>query len=355
MNRHSFLLTATLLSGLLLAACDSGPDREPAPEESGAAASESAPARPASPEVTPRSPAAALPPSASDAGEAAAAPPSPEELARADSLVAFANAASMALASGKYAQTDVLAAYTEYYLAEWQLARRPKIDAEADAALSRRLVPPKGLFTPDQEKELAAYAKNMNKAIADMRADYRALEDYVEDASIQDDGARGKQLGERILRAHAVYTAARDGWLRIVEGLSDPAEEFLLQGHPLRRQILAANRIFAVHRTMAQLLTLPRPDREALAALGRDMEADIAEAGRPPFMAPPAVERPFRQFLKDAAAYRQGIARGAAEGFHNAVREELNRAVLACRSAYNEFVRVANEAHVRVRHSTPDF
>ena len=273
----------------------------------------------------------------------AAPPPNPEALARADKLVAFANTAYLALASGKYAQTDVLAAYTEYYLAEWQLAKHPRVDNEADALLTRRLKPPAGLFSVEQEKQLAAFVKAMDKAIADMRSAYRSLEAYVMDASIRDDGVRGRQLGERILGAHAAYIAARDGWMHIVEAATGPAEELLLRDHPLRRQIQAASRIFAVHRRVTQVLALPQPDMEELARLQGELEAGIQEGGKPPFRAKPRVERTYRHFLKEASSYKEAIARGIAEGFHSNVREEMNRAALSCRTSYNEFVRVANE------------
>lgn len=265
------------------------------------------------------------------------------DLARADRMVAFANDASLALASGKYAQTDVLAAYTKFYLAEWQLARCPAVDARADAALTQRLIPPAGLFSPDESQKLAIQAQRMDKAIADMRDGYHALEAYVKDTSLRDNGVRGRQLGGRILQAHAAYREARNSWLHMVEAESGQAEELLLRGHPLYRQIRAAGRIFAVHDKLQQLLALPQPEGSAFAELGRELDALIQEADRPPFKAAPAVERWYRQFLKAAHAYRQGMAQGMAEGFHNDVREALNRAVLDGRTAYNAFVRSAND------------
>ncbi len=294
------------------------------------------------PSEIPQLPSAQVPARKSEA-DTALPPPSTEALARADKLVAFANAASLALASGKYAQTDVLAAYTEYYLAEWQLAKHPRVDNEADALLARRLKPPTGLFSVEQEKQLAVFVKAMDKAIADMRSAYRSLEAYVKDTSIRDDGVRGRQLGERILGAHAAYIAARDGWIHIVETASGPAEELLLRDHPLRRQIQAASRIFAVHRRVTQVLALPQPDMGELARLQEDLEAGIEEGGKPPFRAKPSVERTYRHFLREASSYKDAIARGIAEGFHGDVREEMNRAALSGRTSYNEFVRVANE------------
>ncbi|MBQ9407663.1 MAG: hypothetical protein IJU37_13130 [Desulfovibrio sp.] len=331
--RKKFWLTAVLLCGLTAGACDNSGDEAPS-------ADVSAPGKKV--ETAPPTPAAT--PQAAPAREKESLPPlAPAALERADRLVAFANAASLALSSGKYAQADVLAAFVEYYLSEWQLAKRPKIDARADAALADGLVPPAGLFTAEEVKHLAAHAQAMDKAIADMRTAYGELETYVLDANIRDEGARGRKLGARILKDHAAYKAARQAWLDIVEGLSAPAEQTLLRDHPLRRQIVAAESMFAVHSKVNALLAHAGGQSSALASLRQELQTLIAEAQKPPFRASPTVERLYRQFLREMSGYALELTRGLAEGFHNEVRMELNRAVLASRSAYNAFVRGANE------------
>ena len=246
------ILVLVLGLALLLSGCESGKKEaeqadKPKVESAAATSKAEAPAPAVEQPVEPASP-----------------PPSPADLERADRLVAFSNAASMALAAGRYAQADVLMAYTKYYLAEWQLAKRPAINPDEDEILARRLVPPVGLFTPEQTKKMAASVQEMNKAIASMRADYRALEKYVEDALLQDDGAKGKSLSSGIARAHAAFVVARDAYMQIVEAEAAPAEDILLSNHPLKRQIQAAEHIFAVFGKVASLLAPDRPDREAL-------------------------------------------------------------------------------------------
>ena len=269
--------------------------------------------------------------------------PTPEGLDRADRLVAFSNSASTALAAGRYAQADVLMAYTKYYLAEWQLAKRPVINPDEDERLARRLVPPVGLFTQEQTKKMAASVQEMNKAIASMRADYRTLEKYVEDASLQDDGVKGKYLGAGIAKAHAAYVVARDAYMQVVEGEAAPAEDMLLSNHPLKRQIQAAEHIFSVFGKVASLLAPEKPDREALQAQRQKLAASLADGGRPPFMAAPELERRYRNFLKQAEGYAELFDQGLDEEFYAPLRFELNKAALASRAAYNDFVRDANQ------------
>ena len=323
------ILVLVLGLALLLTACESGKKEaeqaeKPKVESAAATSKAEAPVVPQPPEQT--SPA-----------------PSPADLDRADRLVAFSNAASMALAAGRYAQADVLMAYTKYYLAEWQLAKRPAINPDEDEILARRLVPPVGLFTPEQTKKMAASVQEMNKAIASMRADYRTLEKYVEDALLQDNGVKGKALGAGIARAHAAFVVARDAYMQIVEAEAAPAEDILLSNHPLKRQIQAAERIFAVFGKVASLLAPDRPDREALQAQRQDLAAALADGGRPPFMAAPDLERRYRGFLKQAESYAELFDQGLNEEFYAPLRFEMNKTAVASRTAYNDFVRDANK------------
>ena len=323
------ILVLVLGLALLLSGCESGKKEaeqadKPKVESAAAASKAEAPAVEQSSEQT--SPA-----------------PSPADLDRADRLVAFSNAASMALAAGRYAQADVLMAYTKYYLAEWQLAKRPAINPDEDEILARRLAPPVGLFTPEQTKKMAASVQEMNKAIASMRADYRSLEKYVEDAQLQDDGAKGKALGAGIAKAHASFVVARDAYMQIVEAEAAPAEDILLSNHPLKRQIQAAERIFAVFGKAASLLAPDKPDREALQALRQELAAALADAARPPFMAAPDLERRYRGFLKQAESYAELFDQGLNEEFYAPLRFEMNKAAVASRTAYNDFVRDANK------------
>ena len=323
------ILVLVLGLALLLSGCESGKKEaeqadKPKVESAAAASKAEAPAVEQSSEQT--SPA-----------------PSPADLDRADRLVAFSNAASMALAAGRYAQADVLMAYTKYYLAEWQLAKRPAINPDEDEILARRLAPPVGLFTPEQTKKMTASVQEMNKAIASMRADYRTLEKYVEDALLQDDGAKGKSLSSGIARAHAAFVVARDAYMQIVEAEAAPAEDILLSNHPLKRQIQAAERIFAVFGKVASLLAPDKPDREALQAQRQELAAALTDGGRPPFMAAPDLERRYRGFLKQAESYAELFDQGLNEEFYAPLRFEMNKTAVASRTAYNDFVRDANK------------
>ena len=331
------VLVLVLGVAMLLTACESGKketDKDGKAEKSGVES-----AATASNATAPKAEAPAVEQSAQSASPA----PSPAELEKADRLVAFSNAASMALAAGRYAQADVLMAYTKYYLAEWQLAKRPAISPDEDEILARRLVPPAGLFTPEQTKKMAASVQEMNKAIASMRADYRSLEKYVEDAQLQDDGAKGKALGAGIAKAHASFVVARDAYMQIVEAEAAPAEDILLSNHPLKRQIQAAERIFAVFGKAASLLAPDKPDREALQALRQELAAALADGARPPFMAAPDLERRYRGFLKQAENYAELFDQGLNEEFYAPLRFEMNKAAVASRTAYNDFVRDANK------------
>lgn len=337
----NILRTLVLVLGLalLLTACESGKKEAEKAEKPELQSASGAAAAGASTAAASKAESATTGHEPQDAGP----PPSQAELDRADRLVAFSNAASTALASGRYAQADVLMAYSKYYLAEWQLAKRPAVNPDEDEILARRLVPPVGLFTPEQTKKMAASVQEMNKAIASMRADYRSLEKYVEDALVQDDGVKGKYLAAGIAKAHASFVAARDAFMQVVEAEAAPAEDLLLRNHPLKRQIQAAEHIFAVFGKAASLLAPEKPDREALLAQRQRLAEALADGGRPPFMAAPDLERRYRGFLKQAESYAELFDKGLEEEFYAPLRFELNKAAVASRTAYNDFVRDANQ------------
>lgn len=269
--------------------------------------------------------------------------PTEAERAKADAVVAFYNDALNALASGRYGQADLLMVQTRYYLQEWQLLPRPEASGDEDRALARQLTPPAGLLPEADATLLVRQAEIMAKTAASIRADYRALERYVKDVDIQDDGVKGRALAASMEKAHAEFAAARESYVRTVEAHAVTAEGLLLRGHPLRRQILAAERVFAGCGAVARLLTPPVPDHAALRAQLHDLRAALATAGRPPFLAAPEVERLFRAFLKTAAGYETLLAQGVEAQFFSApLRQRMNDAVRNSRAAYNAFVRAAN-------------
>lgn len=333
MKKPLFLLCCLWLA-LILTACGSG-DEHKAVESAG----ESAPAAPAA-----QASGSSSAPGAGDAAPVASMslpPATPEEKAQADRMVAFHNTAAASLSGGWYGLPDALLNNVRGYLKDWRLAARPVVRGTR-AAAARGLAPAKGLFPVDVEEKLAQWVRDMDKALNAMLADYKALDRYVKDDSIMDDGVEGKKLAERLGASHAAFMAARDSYLEVVAERAAQAEEVLLRDHPLRRQIVAAEKIFALFRKAAGLLGAEKPDQAALEKVRQELESLLAGAGRPPFPAPPELERSFRAFLREAALFPQGLARGLAEGFYSPLRRDLNKIAARSREAYNSFARAAN-------------
>lgn len=317
------------LGVLCLAACDSGSKEE-------------APASSAKTEQAQPAPAAEA--SASDdAGNAPqeqGPPPTKAQLDEADALVAFYNTTASTLADPYFTQADVMMGSVRYYMHEWMLAPRP---AGGDGKpLAARLAAPLELFGEDESRAMGQWVEDMRQSLDSMRADYRLLERYVKDQSIRDDGVKGKALAASIEKSYERFSAARSGYMGLVEARASSVEEVLLYGHPLKRQILEARRVFGLFSRTAGLLTAQKPDREALEQVMAKLDASLANAGRPPFPASPDVERTYREFLKQGAEFKDALAKGLAEGFYSPVREELNNAAMGSRQAYNVFVREAN-------------
>lgn len=194
------------------------------------------------------------------------------------------------------------------------------------------------------ETQLAQGVTEMSKALETMLADYKALEKYVADHTIKDDGAQGKKLVQSLRSAHTTFMAARKSFLETVEARAAQAEDLLLWEHPLKRQIVEARKIFSLFRQAGDLLAPEEPDNAALEQLRGQLEASLHVAGQPPFPAAPQVERAYRAFLKEAALFSQKLAQGGREGFHSRIRRELNESAMRSREAYNAFVRAANQA-----------
>ena len=348
-----------------LGGCGSGEDEETpgaaadaaAPSPGAPAAREAAPVAKAEPEAAPEAPLGA------------------EERARAEAALDFHNTALNALETGYYALPEALYANAGFYLKTWQLPRggAPKGNRQAARA---RLRPQAGLFSEEEAAKLTAALDDMDKALDSLLANYKALEAYVADRRIRDDGARGKALARKISGDHAVFMAARKSWLEIVEARAAAAEAALLREHPLRRQIGEAGAIFNAYARAAELLgaeekeagpagpgksatargageqatakgALDAASRATLAHIHAELENRIAEAGRPPFAAAPQLERLYRAFLKEARAYAAALGRGLDEGFFPPQRRELNLAAVRSRAAYNAFVREANGLRAR--------
>ena len=307
--------------------------------------------------------------------EPAPEPPlSPEERTLAERALDFHNTALHALERGHYALADALNANTAFYLKTWHLPKRPRAMGKRQSDRAR-LTPGAGLFNEEEAAKLAKALDGMDKALDSLLGKYAALESYVADNRIRDDGARGKSLARSIAGEHAVFMAARKTWLDIVEARAAEAEAVLLREHPLRRQIEAAGAIFAACAQVADVIgaveeapsadkggspkaaqpsteaatqaTLDAAARATLTHIHTELDNRIAEAARPPFAAAPQLERLYRAFLQEAQAYAGALGRGLDEGFFPLQRRELNLAAERSRAAYNAFVREANGLRVR--------
>lgn len=278
------------------------------------------------------------------APEAGAKPPTEEELEQARRTLAFSSLAGGVLSDGYYALPDALYENARQYLDTWRLPGKSPAAKLAGKKKQARasLLPPRDLFDDAEQKKMAQALLRMDQALEKMLEDYAGLERYVADDRIVDDGRLGRKLGASISRGHRQFTSARKAWLEVLGKKTASSEDALLHGHPLRRQILAARKIFATLGEANSLLARKTPPVEELLGLNRELEAVIAEGGKPPFQAPPALERLYRAFLRQAGQYAATLARGANEGFYDPQRRELNREATECRESYNNFVREAN-------------
>lgn len=271
--------------------------------------------------------------------EAGAAPAMDPE--KADKILEFHNNAKTALNSAYFQLPFSLHKNAAHYRETWALPKKPKIAGKAWG--NKLLTAPKGLFTLDEEKQLARGLAEMNAALDKMLVHYRELEKYLADDSIRDDGKKGLELADQLDRGQGEFMAARRTWLEIVESNAARAENALLGEHPLRGQITAAAGMFAQFREIGEILKLDKPDREMLAALCGNISENIEQAEKPPFNAPPSLERLFRAFLKTAKNYVKVLRRGLNEGIFGKQKREILKAAKNCQDAYNKFAQAANQ------------
>ena len=269
-------------------------------------------------------------------GEAA----SPEARAHADRLLQFANQSREIVERDLARPAARIRENVAAYMDTWHIRHLPAHKTGAD--IRNRLRPEEGLFSPEEEKTLARALDGMDKALNDMLRNYRDLEKYVADNSIQDDGRQGKKLGALIERNYGQFAANQHSWLELVEKRAEEAEEIFLRSHPLQRQIAGARSIFAQFREIAALINSGKGNPHELGALRQSIEQIAADCGKPPFNASPGLERLYRGFLAKVGQYCGTLNMAVAEGLHGAQKRELNMALHECRNAYNEFVSRAN-------------
>lgn len=263
--------------------------------------------------------------------------PDAATLARADRILAYHNQVQSVLTRGS--QAGAIMAGAQAYLSTWRLPRQLFKGKRNNVP-----APPKGVFSDAEADAITAAMKDMDKALAGMLGHYTELEKYVADPAIRDDGKLGKELVRNIVSGHAQYLKARESWLTIVEKAAQQAETALLYGHPLKRQILAAQGMFAQLREVGNLVASGDPEKELLEACAQNIKNLLASAASPPFAAKPSLERYYRNFLKQVQIYVQILERGIKEGFHAVQKRELNAAAEASRRMYNRFASNVNES-----------
>lgn len=269
---------------------------------------------------------------------AAVPAPDPKEQEKAAIIVNFSNRAKEALSSGYHALPDIMAQNTRYYLKNWRLPPRKPHALKDPAAFHL----PEHIFTDEEARELDAAYEGMDRALNNVLANYAALEKYIADKTIRDDGEKGRSLAGKIEEFHGQFIAARQSWLGIIDKKSAEAEELLLRTHPLQRQVLAAQRILTQFREVSSILATGSPQPAMLGACLENIKTSVEEGSKPPFPAAPAVERPYRDFLKSARTYMEALDELIQYGAHTKERQNLNHALLGCQKNYNTFAQAAN-------------
>lgn len=261
-----------------------------------------------------------------------------EEKIALSQLLYFSNNADREFSEGYYAIPDALHALASSYRTTFLLPRGIRLPERT----GKPLQPPRGVFPTEEEKILAKSLEDMDRALEAVISHYRSLEKYVADENIVDNGKLGRQIVSQIEKQHGKFLEARKRWRAIVARYSQQAETALLQGHPLERQILAAGRIFGLMRQADESLAANNQNRENLTEIAQNISSLIDEGAKPPFAAAPALERLYRDFLKNCRQYVVTFNRGVQEGFFRRQKTELVMAEKNCRDSYNLFARQMN-------------
>lgn len=262
--------------------------------------------------------------------------PTPEELDKADRIIAYSNHVNEELDNGFYSLASKLYDNSRRYTQTWQLPPLLKKRKRAD------LAPEEGLFDEAEARLITDGLKRMDKALDSILTHYAGLEKYAADDRIRDDGRQAHKLAARIKNDHAAFIAARSSWLDTVRKRAAEAEKIMLYGHPLQRQIIAGNTILNQLREVNNILASGSPEPSLLHACSQNIVTAIGEGTPPPFPARPAQERLYRVFLKSASAYREQLEMAVNEGFHPAQLRQIQDAARACANAWNDFAKETN-------------
>lgn len=263
-------------------------------------------------------------------------PLAPEEREKASQILAFNNFAQEAFNRGYYSLPLKLVGGVRHYVRVYELPKIPKRPAKPV------LKPTDGIFDMDEEKQLAKSLLEMDNALDKMFSSYRDLHAYVHNDDIRDDGKLGRKLAQDVESTHKQFMAAKKTWLEIVEKRAQEAENALLQTEPLSRQIIIAGKLKSLREEAQALVATGEPDRQNLASIARIMNENIVEGGKPPFPAAPAIEKLYRDYLKNCDIYAKLLKRTADEGVFAHQKRELGQAGMDCSHAWNEFARAVN-------------
>ncbi|MDR1659936.1 MAG: hypothetical protein LBR94_06290 [Desulfovibrio sp.] len=270
-------------------------------------------------------------------------PLSQAEQEKAAAGIDYYNLVSSLFSEEPYTLPEICRDAAREYLRKWRLKPVPRIAAGTIAAAAKRLEPPRGLFAERISGQLARLIVDMGQALEETLKEYRALEKYVKDDAMIDDGVMGEKIIVRLNAACRKFFTARRDFLNLADEASAQAEAALLRDHPLKRQITLAREIFSLFRQCASLLGEEHPDREALIQIGDKLGSILAEAGKPPFRGTPGLEREYRAFLGEAGRFAEALSSGLTGNFHSSSRKSMIEALSASRGAYNSFARTINE------------
>lgn len=333
--RRGLLPAVCLCAALQLSAC--GDDGTPQEKTAGGTPS-AAQDTPAAPSAGKKAPSATAPKSylpASLKEIRQDAPATEEALRAANAQLAYANGVMdwQLDKDAGYALWLYLGA--DFYLREAalpKLARRPPRFAR-----DKTLLPP-AAWPKASAEAIRQALREMDAAVDAEREQYEKLVKYALDESIVDDGKQGRQYLKAIRRQWEAYEDARRVLRGEVESGALAAEAVTLQGHPLRPQILAVRILFRRMKEARALLGEREADKQTIAAWRRELEGILSEAAFLPFSVAGEPERLWRAFLRTARRFPATVALGEEQGFHPAVRKQLNAAYTDAEKAYNEFV-----------------
>ena len=130
--------------------------------------------------------------------------PTQQELETAAKILDFTNQAAQSCNEGWYAQADLIAFFCKIYAGEWQLAVLPQAKVSKETSQAQ-LTPPPELFAAETTTYIVKTLNTMTQNLEEMLVCYQDLSRYVADTSIQDEGARGKIILQKIQENYTAF------------------------------------------------------------------------------------------------------------------------------------------------------